>query len=135
MATMASSGQLRMIRALASRNGLDDDLLHEYIYAQAGVKSLRSLTMAQAISVIDKLNGKGGKTGMMTYKQESYIKALAKKLGWVTPENEADMERLTGFVKERFGVSSMRWLTSVRASKVIEALKAMLERKVKNETI
>lgn len=135
MATMISAGQMRMIRVLASRNGMDDDLLHEFIYAQARVKSLRSLTMAQAISVIDKLNGKGGKSGMMTHKQEAYIKALAKKLGWVTEEKEADMERIAGFVRERFQVDNMSWLTSGKASKVIEALKSMSEREKKHESI
>lgn len=135
MAILISYSQLKMIHKLAKEQGMDNDLLHEYVYAQTKARSLRQLTKAQAITLIDKLSGKGGGQGMMTYKQGAYIQALARQLGWIDQTGATDQDRLGGFIRERFKADSIKWLTASTASKVIEALKAMKEREDKANDI
>lgn len=128
MAAMITPLQRSKIFALCNETGIDNDLLHELIYAEAGCTSIRQLTMAQAQMVIDRLEGKMSPKGMATPKQRRFIESLTRELGWMTADRKADMERLEGFLKARFKVSSYKWLTVKKAGQVIEALKEMKTR-------
>lgn len=128
MAAGITASQMRKIHASARERGMDNDLLHIHVETLTGKDSLKDLTIHEAVQVIDSLEGKGTKEpGGMTWKQMSYIQALAKKLGWVTEAGKIDDKRLNGFISKRFGVDHYRWLSRSTASKVIEGLKNMLK--------
>lgn len=122
--------QMRKIHIVAKQNGLDDDLLHCHMAALIGKSSLKDLTIREAIVLIDSLTGKQScpARDSATPKQRNYIKGLAKELGWITDDGDVDMDRLDGMCRQCARVDSYKWLTKEGASKVIEALKAMLER-------
>ncbi len=56
--------------------------------------------------------------------QINLILGLARKLGWL--EN-GSKTRLNAFLRARFGAERLNWLDPEQASKVTEALKAMLQ--------
>lgn len=128
MAAMITPGQRSKIFAICKELGIDDDLLHELVYAETGCTSLRQLTMVRAMNVIDRLEGKNTPKGMATPKQKRFMEALARENGWALEDGSVDMDRLLGFIKARFKVESYQWLTSRKASQVIEALKDMKDR-------
>lgn len=126
MAAGITASQMRKIHASARERGMDNDLLHIHVEMLTGKDSLKELTIHEAVQVIDSLEGKGTKEpGGITWKQMSYIQALAKELGWVTESGKVDNKRLNGFISKRFGVDHYRWLSRSTASKVIEGLKNM----------
>ena len=129
MASRATPAQLRKIYVLARETGMDSDLLHLYVSSTVKKDSLSRLTVTDAVKVIDGLSGKKkSREEHATKKQEWKIKDLAKKLGWLDKDGEADEGRLNGFLSERMGVLNYRWLSKKEASNAIEAFKSMLER-------
>lgn len=126
----ASAAQIRKIYVLARERAMDDDLLHLHIFQVVHKKSIRDLTVMEAVWVIDSLEGKKTEpkqTGA-TAKQMHYIRGLLQELGWVKESGEADMDRLDGLLRARYKVDHHKWLTKETASQVIEGLKAMLKR-------
>ncbi len=127
MAAMTKA-QRAKIFAVCREQAIDNDLLHELVYAETGCGSLKELSSLQAIQVIDRLEGQSTPKGMATASQKRYLEALLKEIGWTTPEGGADLSRLEAFVKSRYKVDSLKWLTSLAAGKAIEALKDMKAR-------
>lgn len=125
MVKSITNAQKAKIFALCRESGVDNDLLHELVYAQTGCDSIRQLTMAQGIMVIDRLEGRTTTMGMATPGQRRFIESLARQLGWVLENRKVDMARLEGFLKAKFQVGSYKSLTVKKASEVIEALKDM----------
>lgn len=123
-------GQMKKIHALAKELGMDDDLLHEYVYMLAEKDSIKELSMFDATRVIDGMVGKKGyaQGDRISYRQEQFIFALMKKMGWVDSEGKPDRKRLNGFIKKQYGVEDYRWLTRGLAGKVIEAFKKLEDR-------
>ena len=128
MAALITPMQRSKIFAEAKELGIDNELLHELVYAETGCRSLRMLTMVQAARVIDRLEGKTTPKGMATPKQKRFIESLLKQIGWTGDDGVPDMARLEGFLRARFNVDSYKWLTIKKASEVIEALKDMKAR-------
>ena len=84
------------------------------------------MTSREGIQVIDRLLRLTGQepkvpAGRATGNQKGLIRRLERELGWAD-----DPARLRGFLRARFGVESMNWLTDKKASAAIEALKAMI---------
>lgn len=133
--TGITPAQRRKIWVLARNNGMDEELLHSYAEQLTGKTSIRELTIMEAVTVIDALEGRPKtETGNhMTKKQEHYLKCLAKENGMTDEAGELDEKRLDGFCRARYNVMRYTWLTRQQAGKVIEGLKAMLERKGGNE--
>lgn len=127
MAAMTKA-QRAKIFAVCREQAIDNDLLHELVYAETGCGSLKELSSLQAIQVIDRLEGQSTPKGMATASQKRYLEALLREIGWTTPEGGADLSRLEAFVKSRYKVDSLKWLTSRTAGKAIEALKDMKAR-------
>lgn len=126
-----TQSQLKKIHVLARNAGMDSDLLHIYVEQITGKDSLKILTMSEAIRVIDKLEGKESKQRVgnhMTDKQRVFMLKLVMELGWLDEDGKPDTDRLNHFIKARFGADHYRFLSSGKAGKVIEGLKAMLER-------
>ena len=84
----------------------------------------------EAVTVIDALEGKrqAKNSDHMTAKQEYYLKCLAKEAGMTDEDGGLDEKRLDGFCRARYNVMRYAWLTRQQAGKVIEGLKAMIER-------
>lgn len=126
-----TQGQMKKIHVLSKEIGMDDDLLHEYVFMLTEKESLRKLSLDEAVRVIDGMLGKKGyaRGDRISSRQESYIFILVTKLGWTDGEGKPDKKRLNGFVKKQYGIDDYRWMTRGIASKVIEALKSLSERK------
>ncbi|MBQ8982690.1 MAG: DUF1018 domain-containing protein [Lachnospiraceae bacterium] len=122
--------QMRRIWALARDNGMDTELLHLYVSRITEKESLKELTIMEAVKVIDALAGKPVETAdHLSSRQEQYLIDLAKQLGMVDEDGNLDRKRLDGFCRSRYSVGSYTWLNRSQAGKVIEGLKAMVERK------
>ncbi|MDE6232509.1 MAG: regulatory protein GemA [Lachnospiraceae bacterium] len=114
---------------------LTDEELHIFISAHTGKDSIRKLTKRELGIVIgilqnmkdsaskDIRSGKRESGNVGTVKQRKKIYKLTQELGW---ERKA---RVNGLCKKMFGVSSVEWLDYGQCSKLIEALKNMVERK------
>ena len=133
---MMGAKQRAKIFALAKERGMDTDLLHAYVEALVGKDSLKKLTSVEAFRVIDGLSGKEvtsrfPQREVLTEKQKKLIISLAIRLGWVRKgtKNLADLDRLNRFVQVEYGTLYLKALSRSKASKCIEALKSMLERK------
>ena len=130
--------QLRMIWTLARQLGMDDELVHEMVFQVTGKDSLKKLTVPEAVGIIDGLINDGAKVRkkrkprrglpenvveLLTGKQIRLIEYLVDQLGWNNPN------QLTGF--NRRVIKKERICTIKEASKVIEGLKAIANRKQK----
>lgn len=129
-----TAAQQRKLHVLSRELGMDNDLLHEYVFMMTEKESLKELTLEEAVRVIDGLEGKKdfNDGSHVTYRQLSYIFSLVKKLGWTDEEGNVDEKRLNGFVKKQYGVQHYKWMSRKVASNVIEGLKKLSDRKVMN---
>ena len=128
-AKMKTPAQLRRIYGLARERGLDDEMLHAYVCQLTGRESLKDLTMKEAARVIDALGPSGGFTaGGITPRQWKYMLGLAKELGWTDREGNADTKKLDEFALRNYKKYAVRWLTVREAGKMIEGLKAIMEK-------
>ena len=131
-----TSAQLRRIYGLAKERGLDDEMLHSYVFSLTGKESLKNLTVTEAIRVIDALAPSGGTVaGGITPKQQKYMFSLAKELGWVNEAGEADRKKLDDFALKNYKKYATQWLTVKEAGKMIEGMKAILEKDRKKKGI
>lgn len=117
---------------------LTDEELHLVVQAHTGKDSIRDLNAREIKAVINHLaamkesakksqrtNGRRGST--VTENQRRKIYKLAQELGWDKPA------RVNGMCKKMFGVASVEWIDYRQCSKLIEALKSMVERKEKQD--
>lgn len=128
MARAMTKAQRAKIYAVCREQAIDNDLLHELVYAETGCSSLKELSGSQAILVIDRLEGRSTPKGMATAKQKRFLEALLKEIGWRLEDGSADWSRLEAFIRQQYKVDSLKWLTSKTAGKAIEALKDMKSR-------
>ncbi|BFH17939.1 regulatory protein GemA [Paenibacillus melissococcoides] len=117
--------QIKNIFGLARQARMNNDELHDLVLTTTGSDSIKALSKAQGIKVIDRLNQMLGKVkpSRATPNQIWQINKLAEELGW-----KSDPRRLRRFLEKQQGVSHTSYLSPVQASKVIEALKAMKRR-------
>lgn len=125
---MITREQIRMIYGIGRRNDLDDDMIHSIAWTLFNKESLKELTCRQASQMIDCMRRRTGEAmdpipGWASEDQRKYIFGLAAKLGMTE-----EPKRLRRFLRARFGVDDVAFLTSQNASKVIEGLKAMVQR-------
>ena len=132
--------QLKMIWTLARQLGMDTGLVHEMVFNVTGKDSLKKLTVPEGVGIIDGLVDDGARVRrkrikrlrvgpnvieLLTGKQIRLIEYLVDQLGWGNPE------QLKGF--NRRVIKKERICTIIEASKVIEGLKAMVNRKGRKE--
>lgn len=122
----ATSAQLRKIHVLAGERGIDNDTLHTHVFNITKKKSLKELSITDAVKVIDSL--KGSEYGRMTWRQKRFIFSLARQLRWLDENGSVDIKVLRSFIKRQTGMPTEEWLTQKAASEVIEAMKAILEK-------
>lgn len=125
-----TAAQNRKIHMLAAQLGMDDDLLHEFVEMLSNKKHISSLSITEAVKVIDGLEGKKSYAAgsHMSERQKSYIFFLMKQIGWTDEKGEPALERLDGFVKKQYGIDSHHFMDRKTASKVIEFMKEMTVR-------
>lgn len=117
---------LRRLWAVAHEVNIDSESLHERVYNEFGVDSLKELDNAQGWYIIDVLQGKNvrrppaGK-GMITDRQIYMIRMMERELGW-----NDNPGRLAGFIKKYAGVEHIEWLSRRKASAVIEGMKRLI---------
>lgn len=113
---------------------LTDEELHLLVQAHTGKDSIRDLGKRELQAVIRVLlhmkdsvkkseRGKRPGGNPATENQRKKINKFTQALGWDNPA------RVNGMCKRMFGVSTVEWLDYKQCSKLIEALKAMAERK------
>ncbi|PWM21329.1 MAG: regulatory protein GemA [Oscillospiraceae bacterium] len=131
MAGHAQQYTIGTIFGLGKSLGLSPEDTKEMAYSLSGKDSLRKLTQREINEVC---------YGMVAYKerkapelqnpnraseQQLYrIREYERLLGW-----DDNPDRLAAFLKNRFKTPAVEWLSKVQASKVIEALKRMYQRK------
>lgn len=119
--------QNRKIHTVARDYAIDNEMLHEIVHQETGKESIATLSIMEAVKVIDRLEGRrqvsNSEKEHMSYRQEAFIKGLAKELGWVDDSGKLDEKRLNGFCRKYCGIERYKWLSMKMASKVIEGLK------------
>lgn len=127
---MIDNRQKKAIWTAAKENGLEKEDIYSVIYSIAKKEHMTELTYVEAAKVLDKINNKSYRNysgpGKITSNQKDMINDLVNKLAW----NE---ERLNGFVKSKYKVEVINWLSMKQASNCIEALKNMIKRKDNDE--
>lgn len=126
---------LAAIHAAAAKLGMDTadrSPTSEYrtmLQDQGGAVSAADLTADGRRKVLAYLQrlAPGGKP-QRGESQQQHIERRWRQLGQAGAINDASDESLARFVKRVAGVDSLRWMTALQGSKVIEALKAMQAR-------
>jgi hypothetical protein len=123
---MIENKQKKAIWTAAKGKGLSKDDVYSVIMGIAKKERMTELTYVEAAKVLDKINnrkyGNTGASGKISVNQIGMIKDLAISLEW----NEI---RLNGFIKSRYKIEHINWLSTRQASSCIEALKSMIKRK------
>lgn len=127
---MIDNKQKKAIWTAAKEKGLEKEDIYSVIYSISKKEHMTELTYVEAAKVLDKINNKNNRNysgpGKITSNQKDMINDLVNKLSW----NE---ERLNGFVKSKYKVEVINWLSMKQASNCIEALKNMIKRKDNDE--
>lgn len=127
---------IRMLWGLAKCQelSLTDEELHLIVSAHTGKDSIKQLNQRELGTVIGVLvnmkssaskNGRSDRKTMGnigTVNQRKKIYKLTELLGW---DKQA---RVNGLCRKMFGVACVEWLNYQQCSKLIEALKSMVER-------
>ena len=124
--TKATPAQLRKIHVLASEKDIDNDTLHTYVFNITGKKSLKELSITDAVKIIDSIQG--NEDGRITWKQKRFIFSLARQLRWLDEDGNTDMKAVRSFIRRQTDIGTEQWLTQKQASEVIEAMKAILKK-------
>jgi hypothetical protein len=114
------------------------------LWGAAKVRSSKDLTYGGYGSVMDRFKELGfstKKTKMRPFTEPVPGRRVARGVEMATPEQQAKIyalwesfarvktpDALKSFLKKRFGVASMSWLTKAKAVEIIEALKSMAGR-------
>lgn len=128
-AAMITTAQIKKIWAEAKTAGLTDQALHKTFIEVFNKFSMKQLTKAEAAEVIDGLCIANGsvqtpvtyRPGMMTERQQRYIEGMQRDLGWSN-------EQLNRMAKRVCKVDHFRFVNKAGASKLIEAMKNMLQK-------
>ena len=137
---MASISQIRKIHTLKSILGLDDDLYREMLMS-FGVCTSKDLTFSEAGVLLDILETKAVErnlwkrepkkyedmergTKMATPPQLRMIKGMWRDVCYFDNDDFAN-KSLRKFLKSKFKVDDIRFLTKAKANKVIQAIKGI----------
>ena len=137
---MVTSSQIRKIHTLKNFIGLDDDLYREMLMT-FGVQSSKNLTDTEAGIFIEVLEAKAEKFGnwvkrpkkyadlyrdenMATQAQLRYIEGLWKEVAYFDDE-DFNKKSLRKFLKSKFKIDDIMFLTKAKATKVIQGIKGM----------
>lgn len=124
-----SAKQIRALWGYASRLLIPEEDLREWVFIRTGKRSLRALTRPQATRLIEEIAQKwqmgelpSASPPSMTSGQARILTALEEALGW-------DDRRLLGLARKMYRVDELQALQPIEAAGLIEALKAIRQRK------
>lgn len=127
---LITKSQMKYIFLCAKKLGLDNQLLHDVVFAATAKKSISRLTSDEAGNVIDVLarqafpdapkQKRANVVYLVTEDQREKIAALLAPMGW--DEERADKLAMRMYRRP------IRRLTSKQAQGLIEALKSILSR-------
>ena len=140
---MATPSQIKRIHILKSLLGLDDDLYREMLMS-FGVCSSKDLTFTEASVMLDILETRAEERNlwkrmpkpyedlnrdnkMATPPQLRMIKGLWREICYFD-NNEFANKSLRKFLKTKFKVDDINFLTKTKAIKVIQAIKAIKQK-------
>lgn len=140
---MATPSQIKRIHILKSLLGLDDDLYREMLMS-FGVCSSKDLTFTEASIMLDILETRAEERNlwkrmpkpyddlnrdskMATPPQLRMIKGLWREICYFD-NNEFANKSLRKFLKTKFKVDDINFLTKTKAIKVIQAIKAIKQK-------
>ena len=143
MGELATPSQLKRIHILKSLLGLDDDLYREMLMS-FGVCSSKDLTFTEASVMLDILETRAEERNlwkrmpkpyedlnrdskMATPPQLRMIKGLWREICYFD-NNEFANKSLRKFLKTKFKVDDINFLTKTKAIKVIQAIKAIKQK-------
>ncbi len=112
--------------------GLADETdWRDLLESLTGQRSMREMTRAELLRVVDHLNGGKRKAAVQVRGDRPHARKVARL--WSVLEllggvEAADVDGLNGFVMRQAGVASADWLSADQASPVIEALRARIAR-------
>lgn len=146
-----SSAQVKKIKVMQRAMGLDDDAYREMLWGVARVKSCKELTgpkiqlvmkhlekcLGQDYQPVPPTENRKLKTGNRPLRAtEAQLVNIRRLWGRVSraaqewgPESRQAHQALMTFLWGRFKVAAPEWLTLPQAQRVIEALKAMGQRR------
>ena len=120
--------------AKSAELGMTDDDLHALVFRETGregqinevARVLQNMKDGASQRQGTKRTDAGGNRQTVAQRQKIY--ALCGELGW-----NDDPKRIQGFVKRVTHVDRLEWLTPAQCEKVIEGLKAILQREKAKE--
>lgn len=125
--------QLRAIWAQTHQMGLNEKSLRQFVESETGKKSLRSLTPVEAQKILFHLRQKRlnkirkeekGSEGLnyISEFQISFIHGLTREVDW-------DRSRIQRLTQRMYGLKELEKMNKKQASGLIEALKAIKNRR------
>ena len=145
---MATTSQIRKIHTLKNLLGLDDDLYHDMLMS-FGVCTSKDLTFTEATVFLDILETKAVERNLWKKQPKKYedmdrgskmatppqlrmIKGLWREICYCDNDEFAS-KSLRKFLKAKFKVDDIRFLTKNKAIKVIQAIKG-IQKNLKKES-
>lgn len=123
---------LAMLHIAKKELALDDETYRDALEQATGHRSARDLSERQLGQAIDAMKARGFRPKRKAPRSDDphvrKIWALWRQLGDDGYLRTPDRPALRAFVKRMTGVENPDWLTQAQANRVIEALKAWLER-------
>lgn len=137
MTAPITSDQIRALQATRRKAGLSDDDWHARLKTRYGVTSTKALTVVQANTELDSLNGSApARRPSGSLKLSGPFAAKLQAL-WIAAWNlgiirNRDDAALVAFVKRQTGIDHVRWVKDAEdADKAIEALKGWMTREAR----
>jgi len=132
-----SKGQKAVLHVAKAKLALDDDTYADALEAHGGARSAKDLDYPGFLRVMKHFEACGFKSlvtrpsrkGMATEAMIRKIYASWWALGGTYYEPGKELKALRGFLKKRFRVDHENFLTFKQARKVIEAIKAIGDRR------
>ena len=146
---MATNSQIKRIHTLKSILGLEDDLYRDMLFS-FGVCTSKDLTFTEAAVLLDILETKAVERNLWKKEPKKYedmknrsskmatppqlrmIKGLWREICYCDNDKFAD-KSLRKFLKAKFKVDDIRFLTKNKAVKVIQAIKG-IQKNLKKRT-
>lgn len=138
-----TTAQIRAIKAVQARLGLDDDTYRDLLARETGKRSSKALTMGEAVRFIDHLKGRlsasqsghdtHSKGGSGAMRLSGAYAGVCRAL-WISAWNlglirERTDRALVAFVTRQTGIDHLNWVQDPRdGARVIEAIKAWIAR-------
>jgi hypothetical protein len=135
MTSPISTAQMKAMWGAAKRAGVDESVLRDIVESETGARSISKLTTEQAAAVLNRLIPNARRSGGSVRRFEE----LKRRPGMATPKQLRKIEAMVAerfragdkaaalreWLKTRFNVADLRFLSRTRASDVIVALEKM----------